>query len=246
MLDTPELTHPGFLKRGDKSSLVRLPQEWLCLHDIRVAIDGDFGPATERALRAFQTGRALEPTGSLDVVTWEILVAPMRKALTPLRDPLPPLGRSLVLVAEQHLASKPREVGGPNMGPWVRYYTRGREGREWRWCAGAVSRWLDQAVDVVRPIRGSLSCDELATQAKVGGRFIDGDSNDAAGVAPGDLFLLRGKTPGDWIHTGLVVGVEPETVTTIEGNSNQPGSVDGDGVYRRVRARTRLDFIRMD
>lgn len=245
MIDTPELTHPGYLKRGDKSSLVKILQEWLCLRDLRVALDGDFGPATERALRAFQHGRALDETGRLDVVTWETLVAPLRKALTPLRSPHPGLARAMVLVAEQHLASTPREIGGQNMGPWVRFYTRGKEGASWRWCAGAVSRWLDQAEDGMRPIRGSLSCDELARQAKRVGRFVDGDTDDAAGIGPGDVFLLRGKVAGDWVHTGLVVGVDVETVTTIEGNTNGPGGVDGDGVYRRVRPRARLDFIRM-
>ena len=36
--------------------------------------DGDFGPATEKAVRAFQTKAALEPDGEIGAETWKSLL----------------------------------------------------------------------------------------------------------------------------------------------------------------------------
>ena len=44
---------------------------------------------------------------------------------------------------------------------------------------------------------------------------------------------------GEDKHTGIVIAVQADTVTTIEGNTNNQGSAQGDGVY--VRTRTRRD-----
>ena len=53
----------------------------------------------------------------------------------------------------------------------------------------------------------------------------------------GDLFYTR-----TWSHVGLVVGVNGSYVTTVEGNTNDGGSADGMGVYRRTRAISSLYF----
>lgn len=49
----------------------------------------------------------------------------------------------------------------------------------------------------------------------------------------GDQFILNVNE-----HTGLVVGVQPTTITTIEGNTNNTGSPQGDGVYQLTRQRS--------
>lgn len=36
--------------------------------------DGDFGPATEKAVRAFQTLKSLEPDGEIGPLTWAALI----------------------------------------------------------------------------------------------------------------------------------------------------------------------------
>lgn len=41
-------------KKGMKGKKVGLIQEWLCLHGYHIVIDGDFGDATETAVRQFQ------------------------------------------------------------------------------------------------------------------------------------------------------------------------------------------------
>ena len=41
-------------EKGTRGKKVRLIQEWLSLNGIGVCIDGDFGPATDYAVREFQ------------------------------------------------------------------------------------------------------------------------------------------------------------------------------------------------
>ncbi|MFD8687864.1 CHAP domain-containing protein [Streptomyces sp. NPDC059651] len=43
--------------------------------------------------------------------------------------------------------------------------------------------------------------------------------------------------PGGGSHTGIVIGFDATTITTIEGNTNVSGSAEGDGVYRKTRQR---------
>jgi peptidoglycan hydrolase-like protein with peptidoglycan-binding domain len=69
------------LKRGDKQGQVKLIQEWLSLHGHHVAIDGDFGPATEAAVKEFQAKSGVGMTGVVDAGTFGRLVAPMTAAL---------------------------------------------------------------------------------------------------------------------------------------------------------------------
>ena len=73
-------------RRGNQQGQVRLIQEWLCLQGWHVKIDGDFGPATEAAVKEFQTQKQLPASGVVDGDTFNRLVAPMRAALTPLES----------------------------------------------------------------------------------------------------------------------------------------------------------------
>ena len=113
--------------------------------------------------------RRLRQTGRVNQRTFSALVAPMRAVLRkPVRKPKS-LGIAMLICAKAHLAQSPREVGGPNRGPWVRLYTGGNEGDQWAWCAGFVTFILKQASELMgapMPIAGSVGCDQLAAQAK--------------------------------------------------------------------------------
>ena len=63
---------PGrpLLKRGSSGSAVKELQRML-----RIEVDGDFGPATERAVKAFQTRRGLSADGICGPATWAALDA---------------------------------------------------------------------------------------------------------------------------------------------------------------------------
>jgi len=240
---TPELTLTGQLKRGSRGRDVRRAQEWLCLHAIQVAVDGDFGPATEFAVSEFQRTAGLAPTGVVDEDTFDELVLPMRRALKPVAGG--GLGAHAVAYANQHLKEHPREVGGQNMGPWVRLYMKGNQGQEWAWCAGFASFVLKQACDslgVALPLRTSFSCDLLAANAKGEGLFVREAQIPDVPIPPGSLFLQR-RTSSDWVHTGIVVNTREGVFETIEGNTNDEGSREGFEVCRRFRGYKQKDFI---
>lgn len=63
------------LRRGSFSDLVGELQELLRRHGFPVAVDNDFGPATELAVKAFQAGKALEVDGIVGRDTWAALRA---------------------------------------------------------------------------------------------------------------------------------------------------------------------------
>ena len=232
------------LKRGDKNGQVKLIQEWLSLHDQGVGIDGDFGPATQAAVKNFQTKVGFPTNGVVDENTFAKLIAPMHAALQPIPASGLSLGALVVAYAHQHLAQHPREVGGENSGPWVRLYMDGNEGKQWAWCAGFVCFCLKQASDalgVAMPITKNFSCDELAKSAKKNKIFV-GSGDSHAKVGPGSIFLVR-KTATDWTHTGIIVSTTNDTFKTIEGNTNDEGSREGYEVCARTRAFGKVDFI---
>ena len=232
--------------RGVRDKQVRLVQEWLCLHDLFVVIDGDFGPATEAAVKEFQKRTLLPVTGIVDMATFARLTQPLEMARRSIKLNGMNLEQIVVAYAEQHLAQHPREVGGQNRGPWVRLYTGGKEGAGWPWCAAFVSFILTQAcrtLGVPMPIKASFSCDLLAASAMHNGRFLRGPGTERRrDVNPGSIFLVR-RAMDDWTHTGIVVKANAEVFTTIEGNTNDAGDREGYEVCKRIRGYRRKDFI---
>lgn len=233
-------------KRGNRGKKVRLIQEWLCLNGFGVCVDGDFGPATDYAVRKFQGREGIEEDGIVGIETFQRLVRHVTDAL----EPIPPNGRSLgemvITHAEKHLQQKPREIGGQNRGPWVRLYMNGKEGADWPWCAGFACFILRQAchsLNAPLPFKTSVSCDTLAANAKQTDIFLRESeivANDQ--ITPGSLFLNR-RTPQDWVHTGIVIRAEREVFETIEGNTNDDGNREGYEVCRRIRGYKKKDFI---
>ena len=230
--------------RGDKGQKVRLIQEWLSLNGFGVAPDRDFGPATETAVRDFQTRKKLPVDGEVGKPTFDALVAPMRSVLVK-HSPKQTLGATVVAYAKRHLKAHPREVGGQNLGPWVRLYMGGREGAQFPWCAGFACFILNQAcsaMQVAMPIKSSVSCDSLAASAKLRKLFLSESSVEVGALQPGALFLNR-RTPDDWTHVGIVSDVLNESIRTIEGNTNDEGSREGYEVCARTRGYKKKDFV---
>lgn len=253
MISLPaEYTFDADIRRGMKSKNVTFVQEWLSLNGAATGIDGDFGSGTEAAVKKFQQKAKLPVTGIVNQATFEALTAPAQAALQPIKVGTKTLGGLVVAYAQQHLKQRPREAGGQNKGPWVRLYMKGKQGKEFLWCAGFVSFILRQAADtlgVQPPVKYTFGCDELAGFGKAAGLFVpekDVASGNAAGKAlpPGSIFLFR-KKPGDWIHTGIVTSFHDDHFETIEGNTNDGGSNEGFEVCNRSRAYTKKDFIRI-
>lgn len=86
-----ELEPPGLvLSRGSLGPDVKRLQEWLCLHGFHTAVDGEFGPATEAAIMAFQWSVDAAPpavdgkpvdSGRVTERWWAILTEPMRRVV---------------------------------------------------------------------------------------------------------------------------------------------------------------------
>lgn len=239
-----ELTFRSDVRIGDRGPRVRIVQELLNHHGLRIAIDGIFGPATRAAVSSFGT----------DVVNQQLfdrLRAPFVDVLG--RPPASPAGSNAIMdVAHLHLAARPREIGGANMGPWVRLYMEGREGASWPWCAGFVSTIMRQAALLLgrtAPLDWTMSCDLLAADARARGRFIDGASlareERPVRLPPGSIFLIR-RRPGDWVHTGFVTAAGAEAFETVEGNTNDQGDREGYEVCSRIRGYDGVDFVLME
>jgi peptidoglycan hydrolase-like protein with peptidoglycan-binding domain len=252
-----ELQFPAAARFGNRNQAVKRLQEWLFLRGFKIEIDGEFGPATQEALRRFQVRLGQAGGGVLAPGDWDLLIEPLRAVCAP------PTQVGFVArvraVAQLHLKIHALEVGGPNSGPWVRAYMRGLEGVSQLWCAGFVSFVLRQAAlsctDVAAaPWRGfhEVSCDTLAAIGKQQGRFL---SNAAATTLlaqqpralDGSIFLLR-KSANDWVHTGIATTVVLDgkaRFDTVEGNTDEGGSNNGFEVARRTRSGASYDFIRL-
>lgn len=229
---------------GATGKPVRRIQEWLTLHGQGLVVDGIFGPATARAVTTFQGRNRLNSNGVVDEATFDRLVAPMTGVLRQRLTGSRPLGEAVVEYARAHLAVHPREVGGPNSGPWVRLYMTGQQGTAFAWCAGFVTFLLDQAsqsLSISKPIAGSVSCDALAAQAERAGMRLS-EHEAPAKLTPGSIFLVR-RIVGDWTHTGIVTEVRADTFETIEGNTNDAGHREGYEVCARTRSYAGKDFI---
>ncbi|GAB4041323.1 peptidoglycan-binding domain-containing protein [Spirosoma gilvum] len=242
---------------------VRKIQSWLTLFAMTNAgattatsIDGDFGKATEQAVKNFQKAKGVAQNGVVDQPTFDLLTAPMRAAFlgnvvgTELRG-------LMVNAARNHLLNRPFELvinQQSNSGPWVRAYMDGNEGAEWLWCMGFVQTILDQAASLLGKNFKQLmpltySCDVVGTTGLQTGalsRYTQIRANPAL-MKPGDIFLLQ-KTPNDWIHAGLITHIGDDIIETIEGNTNDGGSNNGNAVLSRVRnfRKSKLDVFSIE
>lgn len=232
--------------RGSKQrKLITLIQEWLCLSGQSIKIDGDFGAATEKATLNFQKSASLPQTGQVDPVTFERLVTPMKSMAEASLTNTGNLYTAIVELSLKYLAVHPVEVGGQNMGPWVRFFMDGYQGNSWPWCAGFDTFIVKQAsklTGITTDLPRTYSCDVLGMWAKSKGKFVSGSSGNLSLVKPGHLFLVR-KSHNDWQHTGIVIEMTTEYCVTIEGNTNDDGSREGYEVCKRIRAFGSLDFV---
>ena len=252
------------VRRGRRGDIVRLVQEWLCLNDFGVMIDGRYGWATEQAVKDFQGSTGVLPvTGEVDPQTYAMLIRPMTEALRMIEPPAgATLGQLVAAYALQHLRHHAGEVGGPNRGPWVRLYLHGDQRprpadlpqASAGWGAGFVSTMLAQATSTLGSepaLDYHTTCNRLAEDAIRRKRFVSGERAAAnlSRVPTGSLLLLRKSGKRDeWHHTGVVTQALPKFVRTIEGNSayTTEDEPSGHGVGRQMRSYGNLDFVVLD
>jgi hypothetical protein len=229
---------------------VRNVQSWLCLQEranpgiaTMTSIDGDFGPATESAVKNFQKFIDKTQNGIVTTDLFEILANPLKEAFEK-ASKKNTVRETILEVAHKHLIVNPFELeikGETNSGPWVRSYMDGNEGKDWLWCMGFVQTVIDQAFSLhdksfrdMMPL--TYSCDTVGVKAIEKDALLRNNTirDNPSLIKPGDIMLIR-KSELDWTHTAIIISIDSETFTTIEGNTNAGGSRNGDGVYKRVR-----------
>jgi hypothetical protein len=252
------------IRRGRRGDTVTLVQEWLCLNNCDVMIDGQFGYATEQAVKDFQGATGVLPvTGAVDPQTFAMLTRPMAESLRRIDAPRgASMGQMVAAYALQHLRSHAREVGGQNRGPWVRLYLHGDQrprdpklpaGAD-AWCAGFVSTVVAQAASALEldpPVEYHTNCNRLAEEAMKKKRFVTGERavRDLSRVPTGSLLLLRKRgRKNEWHHAGVVTQALAKFARTLEGNSayNTDDNPSGHSVTRQMRSYGNLDFIVLD
>jgi len=247
-----ELKYPGALQIGSSNlAAVKRLQEWLNLHGCSTPIDAGFGPSTAEQLGRFAIKNGRPDSAVLSEEIWTLLTAPMRRALAPIDYNEMSLEQAVVKIARQHIAQSPTEVGGSNMGPWVRIYMDGREGEIRDWTAGFACFIVAQAsrdLEIPMPFERRDTVAALVTDAQNSGRFVPQDQVPTSivrrsKIQPGSIFVVRnGDT--SWTAAGIVAQINDETFDTFEGNTEVAG-VAGPNATKGNRNFANKDFVRL-
>jgi hypothetical protein len=137
-----------------------------------------------------------------------------------------------------------KEIWGiSNDGPQIRKYLESI-GITWadQWCAAFVYFCINEICkkkNIKNYYIKTGYCPDFARWGK---------ANKVYSYEPerGDIFLLTDSHPTDpWFHTGFVLEkTSSASIKTIEGNTNDGGSSNGDGIYIRTRLLSNIVFIK--
>ena len=234
------------LRRGSRGpealTLQRLLNRWLVNYTALLREDGEFGPRTLRAVRAFQTahtderGVSLTPDGVVGGITW----AALHRVTSGEPDPVPVLtaptaggrpwwhslpapsyggsarARAALAKAVEEAVSGAREIGGNNSGPYVEKYLADLVTPPANWCAGFVSWCLRESGPM--PFPYTVGARSLLTRARAAGLTVYTDPI-ATPPLPGDIVVWWRVAVGGWQgHTGFVHRAEAGRLYTLEGN----------------------------
>jgi Putative peptidoglycan binding domain/CHAP domain len=233
------MAYPGkAVRRGDsRTDIVKQVQQRLV--DVGcgpLAIDGVFGDETESSVKLFQTRRGLDADGVVGPNSWDALFGEM-----PVIDdqaPTPLLNSTLsVAISQNGVRETP---GTPNRGPQVDQYVSSvglNPAGGYSWCQAFVYWCFDRAaarLDLPNPCIKTAGVLEHWARSPVANRIAAlAAADNPALVRPGAVFIIdHGSGKG---HAGLVTRVVSGEIDTIEGNTNEAGARDGDGVYEKTR-----------
>jgi hypothetical protein len=151
-----------------------------------------------------------------------------------------PIALRAALEAEMNVGV--REVGN-NGGKWVALYLKAVNlliGNPW--ClAFLVFRLLDAASDLKKKLPSDVPrtgyTPTFANWAKQNGLWtpVSAARLYYGHVQRGDFAFFYRSAMGRISHVGVVLEVHSWGVVTVEGNTNQAGSREGDGVYKKSR-----------
>ena len=222
-------------------------QELLCVFDYPVAIDGSRGPATDFALTTLKADLVpgASPDAAVDEPTRVFLMKPFAVAEAFVEGASDAQSFS-DLVRDTGVRYwreiKPKEIGGNNRGPWVRFFSDGAEGDGTSWCANFSARtvvtqaeviWADRMMRPLAYPRGAFRagwCPAIEQAARANHRLVTSEDVVAGGatIHAGMLFLVRG--PDRVNHVGIVAEVGPDLKSFLSVEGNAPDLLMGQGV----------------
>lgn len=232
------------LRKGSTGAAVREVQEILAGRGYVVGkngVDGEFGEQTKRAVESFQRSNKIKVDGEVGQDTMRLLKIASGKAEM---EPTPVQASSELITEVLKIAAK--QVGvqenprNSNRGKKVEAYLASIGlGGGYAWCMAFVYWCTKEAAKTLETTNPLF---------KTGGVLYQWNQRKKLQVTRpkvGDIFIMQFK--GGAGHTGFVTKVEGKYIHTIEGNTNNAGSREGDGVYRRVRTISSCKgFLRLD
>lgn len=191
--------------------------------------NGFFGEATENIVKIFQEKNQLRDDGIVGRLSWDRLHSP--RVNVPVSSNILRI-RALQIMNTQLFV---REKTGKNDGAEVEAYLKSVGlGAGYPWCQASVYWSYDLAakhLSVPNPVPRTGGVLECLRQAKAKGYTIIYDPEQ---YMQGDQFIM--DFGGGKGHTGLIEAKVFTNLYTIEGNTNDEGSRDGNGMFERSRA----------
>jgi len=257
LVDTPlgrveAVPFPGRIVKvgdSDKETVKKIQRRLNSLGCGPIAEDGVFDKeGTERAVKLFQsrfpdvTGQPLEIDGKVGSLTWGAMFG---ASTVPSNSAAPSaLAKAAIVAAISQLGVMEKPIGS-NRGPQVDGYLRGvglnpAEGppRGFAWCVAFTHFCYKKAAEDLGLQNPHIKTagvldhwNKAGTKPNVLRVTKARAVADPALVKPGSLFIIDfGEGKG---HSGIVIEVANGRLVTIEGNTNDNGSRDGIGVFKR-------------
>lgn len=181
-------------------------------------IDGDYGPLSIHAVQSFQKDNHIPVTGVPDPATFDALY----------KDTLP-TSVNLAERAKQYAISKNgvREATGKNDGQDVEMFLASVGlGKGYSWCMAFLYWCYQQASRDLRIANPMIPTGGVMDQYRRNKVMLQTHIPQA-----NDIGII--KLHDDAGHTFIVDSVVPKNngIITVEGNTNDNGSANGDGVY---------------
>ncbi|MFE3164061.1 peptidoglycan-binding protein [Streptomyces sp. NPDC059224] len=217
---------PAEIVQGQRSGCVTELQSLLNHHGADLAVDGDFGPLTDSAVRDFQAEKGLSVDGHVGPNTKAALYG----AVTPPSSPAPGGGYAKILdVAEAEVGTVEGSARANSYGSAVGLSL---STSDYAWCATFVS-WVAKQTGATSYRNSYVS--GWVKQARAGNYHLSVTTSPQ----PGDIVAFDWDGGSDFTggneHIGIVRTVSGSSFTTVEGNTSNPNG-GSDGVYVKSRA----------
>lgn len=237
------MNYPGHvIKKGSsESDIVKAIQEQLNSRGCGpVTVNGSFDDTTENAVKLFQTrfvdqnNNPLKSDGKVGPISWASLfgLTTIASITTTSNDLL----KKVLQVAVSQIGVMEEPVGSNNGTMVNKYQDAAGSPHGQAWCMAFIYYCFKEAATALGRSNPAVKTGSVmdhwnrATCKKITAARA---KQNTSLVLPGQVFII--STGGGHGHTGLIEAVDGGLLTTIEGNTNDDGSREGIGVFRRKK-----------